>query len=122
MAEGNSDAAKENLLKSLSICKVSSYPRLQIGWVLLQQGRYEEAIGYFGEVLDRDSTNVLANSNCATAMSKLKDYSNARLFYFRDLKKDPAYVPALYNLGLDYEVLHEYATARQYFSQVLRYK
>lgn len=122
MAQGNYEAAKENFLKSLSICKVSPYPRLQIGWVLLQQGRYEEAIGYFGEVLDRDSTNVLANSNCATAMSKLKDFDNARSFYFRALKKDPAYVPALYNLGLDYEVLHEYATARQYFSQVLRYK
>ena len=122
LAQGNYDSAKENYSNSLTICKVSTFPRMQIGWILLQQARYVEAIKYFGEVLDKDSTNVMANSNCAAAMSMLKDFRNARSFYLRALDKNPAYVPALYNLGLDYEELQDYSSAEYYFSRVLRYK
>jgi hypothetical protein len=122
LAQENLDSAKENYLKSLSNCNVSMYTRLQIGWILLQQAHYLEAIKYFGEVLDKDSANVMANSNCAAAMSTLKDFPNAHLFYLRALNKNPAYVPALYNLGLDYEEMKEYPSAEYYFSQVLRYK
>jgi tetratricopeptide (TPR) repeat protein len=64
----------------------------------------------------------MANSNCAAAMSMLKDFRNARSFYLRALDKNPAYVPALYNLGLDYEELQDYSSAEYYFSRVLRYK
>jgi hypothetical protein len=122
LAQENLDAAKENYLQSLSNCNVSMYTRLQLGWILLQQAKYIEAIKYFGEVLDKDSTNVMANSNCAAAMSMLKDFPNACSFYLRALDKNPAYVPALYNLGLDYEEMKEYPSAEYYFSRVLRYK
>jgi len=70
-----------------------------IGLELLQQGKYEEAIRYFDQVLKVESNNISALSNKGAAYSQTGNYEEALKFFNKALEVNSSDVDVLSNKG-----------------------
>jgi protein O-mannosyl-transferase len=101
---GNLDSALTCYNQSLLYCSTQMPPRLNIGCILLAQGKTRESIGIFKELMKIDSTYAPAYLNCGKAFATLGNRDSAKICFSRTLALDPTSSPALLNLGKLYQL------------------
>jgi tetratricopeptide (TPR) repeat protein len=106
--------------QSLSLYSNQISPRLNIGCVLLSQGKSRESIEHFKKLITADSNNTLAYLNCGKAFASLGDKDSAILCFSRALAIEPHYPPVLFNLGKMYEVLGDCQKSMGYLEQAFQ--
>jgi tetratricopeptide (TPR) repeat protein len=106
--------------KSLSFRPTQTSPRLNIGLILLRQGRPREAIAAFCQLLAQDSTSTLANLDCGNAYGMIGDTQSAIRCFKRALAKEPRFPAALHNLGATYAAMKDYQDCRRYLLEAVR--
>ena len=111
---GAYDSALQCYVKSLSFSSTQKPPRLNIGCILLSQGRPKEAMKIFKELLKNDSTYAPAYLNGGKAYAALCNNDSAILYFNRALAIEPTSAPALYSLGKVYEVKGDYRNGIEY--------
>jgi protein O-mannosyl-transferase len=117
---GDYDNALHCYAQSLSLCSTQIAPRMNIGCVLLSQGKPREAIEVIKELLVNDSSDALAYLNCGKAFAVLDEKDSAMKFFSRAVAEDPFLAPALYNLGKLYEVMGDCQMGARYLLSASR--
>jgi tetratricopeptide (TPR) repeat protein len=75
-------------------------PHLRLGAIALERLRYDDAIGHFTKVLERDPRNGEAHYSLAVAYFELEKNADSLQHYFRLLPAHPNYDQRDYGLGL----------------------
>jgi tetratricopeptide (TPR) repeat protein len=92
----------------------------QRGRRALRQGRYDEALATFEEILAQDSRSAWANYRKGMALAGLLDYSGAVGAFERAVEIDPGFGAAWRQLVVLYPQIGRAADARDAFEQVRR--
>jgi tetratricopeptide (TPR) repeat protein len=106
------DEALDCFRKSIALRPTQTSPRVNIGLILLRQGRPREAIDAFASVFALDSNNTLAYLDCGNAYGMIGDTKSAIKCYQRAVAIDPLFSAALHNLGVTYASLGNYSECR----------
>jgi tetratricopeptide (TPR) repeat protein len=107
------DEAADCFRRSLALRPTQTSPRVNIGLILLRQGKPRDAIDAFNGVFSLDSNNTLANLDCGNAYGMLGDTQSAIRCYRRAIAVDPKFSAALHNLGVTYASMHDYPDCRR---------
>jgi len=119
-ASGDYDNALRCYAQSLSLCPTQVPPRMNIGCMLLSQGRTRESIAVFKELFAIDSMYSPAYLNCGKAYALLRNNDSAILCFSRALAIEPLSSPALYDLGRLYEAKEDFQKSMGYFLRACR--
>jgi tetratricopeptide (TPR) repeat protein len=106
------DEALDCFRTSIALRPTQTSPRVNIGLILLRQGRPHEAIDAFTSVFALDSNNTLAYLDCGNAYGMIGDTKLAIKCYQRAVALDPLFSSALHNLGVTYASLGNYPECR----------
>lgn len=91
-----------------------------LGILLQQSGRLEEAIGHFRDALRIEPRHHEGYNNLGSAMRARGDLDEALRQLRRSLEVEPDYIPAHNNLGLTHHDRGEYDDATRSFENALR--
>jgi len=92
-----------------------------LGMLLQERHKYEEALGYFRQVMEYYPNNKRAFYHAGyLSLVELAKPEDAKEFFSQAVVLDSTYVEAVYNLGRTYEELKEYKNARKYYKESLR--
>jgi len=91
-----------------------------LGIILQQRGRLEEAIGHFRDALRIEPKHHEGYNNLGGAMRVRGDLDEALVQLRRSLEVAPNYIPAHNNLGLTHHDRGEYGAAARSFESALR--
>jgi tetratricopeptide (TPR) repeat protein len=103
MAKGDLNAARDNLIKSLSLNKTNARAYNDLGRILLEQGHFDAAILELKNALKLDANMIEAIINIALAYKQAQDYSESIRHFKLALSKDPnpqSFENIYANLGL----------------------
>jgi tetratricopeptide (TPR) repeat protein len=108
----NYQQAEEMFSKAITSKLDSEQPHMQLGLLRLRQGRLDDAIAQFQNVIDINSKSAIAYNNIGVALVTKANRSkeklraallhDAILIYKQAIEKDPGYVLSYNNLGLAY--------------------
>jgi tetratricopeptide (TPR) repeat protein len=87
--------------------------------LLLRQGRFDEAIGYYQEALELDPNNADAHNNLGMALQSQARLKEAIMHYRRALQIKPDFAKAHNNLGLALALQDRVGEAIDHFNQAL---
>ncbi len=91
----NYDKAIEQYKMILQIDKHHTYSTHNIGWIQLEiKKNYPEAINYFSQSINSDSTFINAIYNRGLTYERMKKYNEAMSDYRKTLRINPSYKPA----------------------------
>ncbi len=92
-----------------------------LGMLLQERHKYEEALGYFRQVMEFYPNNKRAFYHAGyLSLVELANPEDAKEFFSQAVTLDSTYVEAVYNLGRTYEELQEFKNARKYYKESLR--
>lgn len=115
-----SNLALDYYRSALDVRPNDSQARYGIGIFLQNQGRLEEAIAVYEEMLRLDSTHVLAWYNQGYIWLELEDQPERAIPFFEEaISLQPEYIDAIYNLGLAYERMDKPEKAKAYYRRAL---
>ncbi len=89
-----------------------------IGYLLIGQGRYQEAGLYVKKALEMKRGYLPALINMGIIKTKIGDYPEAENYFRMALEKEPDNPEALYNMGLLYEKKGAYDQAERYYERL----
>ena len=84
------------------------------------EGKYEEAIQWYDEVLDIDPTREDALYNKGLAFYYLNQFENAIIWFEKAIKINPSDLDAILNMGLSFANLGKYDEAIMLYDEVLQ--
>lgn len=90
-----------------------------LGKILSQQGRYQEAAKYFQRSIEVDPRFVKGYHNYAVCMAKLGRFEEAAGYYQKALSVRPDFAPTYNNLGALYIDAGDYDKAEQFVQRAL---
>ncbi len=89
-----------------------------LGWILLYQDRYDEAIEVLQKALRLDNTNAEIFNGLGWSYFYSKHYSEAETFFQQAIDLKPSYTDAYFGLGRSYEEQGRFAEALEAFQTV----
>ena len=92
---------------------------LKLAALEMKVEKYNFAIKYLEEYLEKDKDSVKAHLLLGIAYRQNGDYEQAIETHLKCLKKNEEDVNTLYTLGLDYEKAKKIRTAKRYYSKVI---
>jgi len=93
--------------------------RFSLGYLLVTQGRWSEALDVLREAVRADPTSAIAHYNLANALVQSDRLADAVDEYARAVQLDPQMVPARFNLGNTLALLRRFPEAVRQFERVL---
>ncbi|GEM_PF-2473249 len=90
------------------------------GCLLIDYGKYSEAMEIFNEILREDEKNYEALNKVGVIYARQGDLENAQKHFEKVLDKDKNYGPALVNMGNVYKELGDEVSALEYYSESIR--
>ena len=84
---------------AVAVTKNNVLARLHLGDALGRQGRLDEALAQFQDVLRFDPNNAEAHLNAGTALSQMGQMDEAIAHFQKALEIRPDFAPAQYNIG-----------------------
>lgn len=90
-----------------------------VGFELLSDGQYEDAIAHFKKVLELDSANVDVLNNIGTAFLYLENYDQAKEYFIQTLNVDPNNTLALTNMAVVLFNQYNYESSLQFVNKAL---
>lgn len=115
-----SDLALDYFRSALDVKPNDSQAMYGIAVYLQNQGRIEEAIAKYEQMLSLDSTQVLAWYNQGYIWLEFEEEPEKAIPFFEEaISLQPEYVDALYNLGLAYERLESLEDAKAFYRRAL---
>ena len=91
-----------------------------LGLIATQEGRFDEAVGYFQQALRLSPDHLIALDNLGNAYRQLKRWEEARQVLERALAVHPQDPEANYSLGMVYAQTNDNAHAYEYLQNALR--
>jgi tetratricopeptide (TPR) repeat protein len=122
IAHGDFVAAEKALVTALNLAPSDARSRSLLGWSIMRQGRYDEALGILDQVLCEDATNALARASLGyVCMRKglrreAHEHMNCAATQMRDPK---AALYGCFYLGLLYSQQRDAREAERYFERTL---
>jgi tetratricopeptide (TPR) repeat protein len=93
-----------------------------LGTVLLDQGKTDEAIGHFTESISINPEYEIAYYNLGYSHLKKGDYEKGMVYYRKAIELNPKYTNAYINLGMAYDDLGEHEKAIENYQKAQRLK
>lgn len=116
LEKGCDDAAERTLCAALDVCD-SAFLHGQLGSLMIEQGRFEEAVGLLERGLDLEPENEELLLLFARHLSESED--QMRTYLERALVSDPDYVEALCDLGALFALQERGDAAERCFARAL---
>ena len=119
---GDYPAAEQALKKAIALSPNDAQSEALLGWALMLQEKYDEALGWFQRVLTRDPQNSLARINIGYISIKKKNWSEATENLSRAIRLDndkKATLYAHFYLGLAYLERDMFEDAQTFFQKTI---
>lgn len=107
------DRAYESALAKAKQAPTDPYSHINLGWALLQKGKYNEAIVEYKKATELDDKNSQAYLNLGLAYQKVQKYDIAITNFQKVIELSPKGYEAHYYLGLTYQSTAKYDLALQ---------
>ncbi len=120
--EGNTDGAKEVLLKALALKPGLARANFFYGRVLKEEGKYDEAAKVLEAVLEQFPRDRVVRNELGRVLFLQKRYAEAVSEFQKTLAIDPEDLQANYNLMLCYTGLGDEVKANAHKERYLRFK
>lgn len=105
---------------AIKVTKDNYIAHSNLGAVLLNSGRTDEAIYHFSKALEIKPDSRKSNFDIGTALAAKKKFDEAKKYYFWVLARYPNDLETIYKLGCVYFDLKEYDKSMDYFSIYLK--
>lgn len=89
------------------------------GWVLENEGKYDEALSLYDQALELDSNNYLAYKHRGTVNIRMKNYDQAEREFAKAIDLAPNHASTYYNRGLMYYEMGEYDKSVSDYSRAI---
>ena len=122
ISRGEHAAAEEELVKALKLVPDDTQAASLLGWAQMLQGKYDDALLHFHEVLQRDPGHAIARVNVGYICLKKSIYGEAIEHLSRaihDSSDRKATLYANFYLGLLYSSREMYADAESFLGRAL---
>lgn len=122
ISRGSHAAAEEELRKALALVPDDTQASSLLGWSLMLQEKYDDALGHFTTVLSRDPSHAMARVNVGYICLKKSIYGEAIEHLsraIRDATDRKAILYAHYYLGLLYSAREMYGDAEAFLGRAL---
>jgi tetratricopeptide (TPR) repeat protein len=122
IAHGDFAAAEASIKQALEHAPSNQYAQVLLGWAMMRQGRYDEAIRVLDEVLGKDPMNSLARATLGyVCMRKgLLREAHEHMTRASEQMRDPkATLYGCFYLGLLYGQQRDVIEAERYFRKTL---
>ena len=122
IAHGDFVAAEKALITALNLAPSDARAKSLLGWSIMRQGRYDEALGILDQVLGEDAMNALARASpgyvCMRKglLREAHEHMNCAATQMRDPK---AALYGCFYLGLLYSQQRDAGEAERYFERTL---
>ena len=119
---GDYPAAEQALKKAIELSPNDPQSEALLGWALMLQEKYDEAVAWFQRVLGRDPSNSLARINIGYISIKKKNWSEATENLSRAIRLDndkKATLYAHFYLGLAYLERDMFEDAQTFFQKTI---
>lgn len=116
---GDIEEAGDCSRRAIELRPDCSEARINLGNVLLHQGRYEEALAQYRKVLQLEPGNLGAQNNAAQVLVKMGKHDEAEACYREITRLNPTAVDVWYNIGNLQIKQKKYADAARTFRQAL---
>ena len=119
---GDYPAAEQALKRAIELSPNDPQSEALLGWALMLQEKYDEAVGWFQRVLARDPSNSLARINLGYINIKKKNWSEATENLSRAIRLDndkKATLYAHFYLGLAYLERDMFEDAQTFFQKTI---
>jgi len=120
--EGNTDGAREVLMKALALKPGLARANFFYGRVLKEEGKYDEAAHVLQDVLAQFPRDRVVRNELGRILFLQKRYADAVKEFQQTLAIDPEDLQANYNLMLCYTGLGDEASANAHKERYLRFK
>jgi tetratricopeptide (TPR) repeat protein len=120
--EGNTDGAKEVLLKALVLKPGLARANFFYGRVLKEEGKYDDAAQVLQSVLTQFPRDRVVRNELGRVLFLQKRYTDAVAEFQKTLAIDPEDLQANYNLMLCYTGLGDEAKANEHKDRYMRFK
>jgi tetratricopeptide (TPR) repeat protein len=120
--EGNTEGAKEVLLKALALKPGLARANFFYGRVLKEEGKYDEAAQVLQSVLAQFPRDRVVRNELGRVLFLQKRYADAIAEFQKTLAIDPEDLQANYNLMLCYTGLGDETRANDHKERYLRFK
>lgn len=114
--------AKNFYKKALNIDPLNIDAHNNLGIVLKELGKINEAIKSFKEVLKINSKNIYGHYNLGLAYKKIFNHKNAILSFSQVIKIDPNHYSAFNNLGIVFREIGELKKAKECYEKAIKIK
>jgi Flp pilus assembly protein TadD len=122
LQEGNLTGARQVLEKALALAPDLARANFFYGSVLKDEGRFDEALGYFRKTLTQYPNDRVVRNNVGRILFLQRRYADAVKEFEQVLAIDPEDLQAHYNLMLCYTGLGQRDLAKQHEVRYLRFK
>ncbi len=92
---------------------------IEMGNLLFDIGKFDQAIQYYQKSLVRDSLNIALQIDLAVCYFNLREIDQAIGEMKKALKIDPNHPKGLFNMGVIYYTIGEFDTAREYWGRLI---
>ena len=122
IAHGDFVAAESALVMALSLAPSETRAKTLLGWAIMRQRRYDEALDILDQVLGEDATNALARATLGYVcmrkglLREAHEHMNVAATQMRDPK---AALYGCFYLGLLYSQQRDVQEAERYFERTL---
>jgi tetratricopeptide (TPR) repeat protein len=122
IAHGDFVAAESALVMALSLAPSETRAKTLLGWAIMRQRRYDEALDILDQVLGEDATNALARATLGYVcmrkglLREAHEHMNVAATQMRDPK---AALYGCFYLGLLYSQQRDVREAERYFERTL---
>ncbi|SVD48577.1 uncharacterized protein METZ01_LOCUS401431, partial [marine metagenome] len=117
---GNLVRAELNLKKAIILQPENPHFHYNLGLVLGDQMRFDEAAEVYQNTIKLSPNHTLALNNLANILKRKNKLDDAISFYERSISADQNYAPAHKNLADVYETCGDVDSARYHFSSAIR--
>ncbi|NOY51407.1 MAG: tetratricopeptide repeat protein [Chlorobi bacterium] len=118
--ETNDSLSEIYLKKALANDKGNASAIYYLGMLYQQRKDFELALDTYSRLFDNEKSSKRAYYNCGYIyLVELQDLKNAETMFKEAVKRDAAFVEAIYNLGRVYEAMGNNSIARQYYDSAL---
>ena len=117
---GNLMRAELNLKKAIILQPENPHFHYNLGLVLGDQTRFDEAAEVYQHTINLSPNHTLALNNLANILKRQNKLDDAISFYERSISADQNYAPAHKNLADVYETSGDVDSARYHFSSAIR--
>jgi len=108
------------LEKAVRLNPFVDFYKITLGKIYVENGRIDEAISLFKEIIKSNPNNALAYNGLGYALRSKGNYKEAIKFFKKALKIDPFLVASYINMALSYEKLKDFNRAIKYYRKALK--